>query len=98
MDSASCSADEEPAKTWPIVAPLLLLDRAPARGLVPCSSMNLQIRSVKPPLNQHDYETPGRAWRRLRRLPGRAPARPGLFADRMRRDLVLLPYEGPQRP
>jgi hypothetical protein len=47
MDSASCSADEEPGSTWPIVAPLLLLDRAPARGLVPRSSMNLQIQPVK---------------------------------------------------
>jgi IS1 family transposase len=46
MLKPSCSADEEPGRTWPIVAPLLLLDRAPARGLVPRSSMNLQIRSV----------------------------------------------------
>jgi hypothetical protein len=46
MLQASCSADKEPGRTWPIAAPLLLLDRAPARGLVPRSSMNLQIRSV----------------------------------------------------
>jgi IS1 family transposase len=46
MASTSCSADEEPGSTWPIAAPLLLLDRAPARGLVPRSSMNLQIRTV----------------------------------------------------
>ena len=46
MLKPSCSADEEPGRTRPIVAPLLLLDRAPARGLVPRSSMILQIRSV----------------------------------------------------
>jgi len=47
MLQASCSADKEPGRTWPIAAPLLLLDR-PRKGLVPRSSMNLQIQPCQP--------------------------------------------------
>jgi hypothetical protein len=32
MLKPSCSADEEPGRTWPIFAPLLLLKRPPSGG------------------------------------------------------------------
>ena len=48
MFEASCSADEEPANTRPIVAPLLLIERGPRKGASSFLSMNLQIQSVNP--------------------------------------------------
>lgn len=48
MLKPSCSADEEPANTRPIVAPLLLRERGPRKGASSFLSMNLQIRSVNP--------------------------------------------------
>jgi hypothetical protein len=35
MLKPSCSAAEDPARTWTIVAPLLLLERTPFGGFVP---------------------------------------------------------------
>jgi len=32
MFQPSCSADEEPGRTWPIVAPLLLFGSGPRKG------------------------------------------------------------------
>lgn len=48
MFEASCSADEEPANTRPIVAPLLLIERGPRKGASSFLSMNLHFRPVNP--------------------------------------------------